>query len=164
VIRVKGVSFNYLQFLWSSIGTIKRTQEEGNFAGALSLAAQLIDYLPESLKGEFKAKSVMIQHSINAIASGSLPQIKQIHDFYVRGIYKTRLLQKYSAAALQGFISELTTKLDNIGYMENTKVVAEGSADSDQQTWLELQERQGQEGKKGSRRKRGSEAPSGSLD
>jgi hypothetical protein len=161
VIRVKGVSFNYLQFLWTSIATVKKTQEQGNFAGALALATELIDYLPTSLKEEFKEKAAKIQHSINMIASGNVPQIKKIPDFFIRGIYKTRLLQKYSSAALSGFINELTTKLDNIGYMENTKVVAEGSADMDQESWMELQER---EGKKSGRRKKGSEAHTGSLD
>ena len=162
VIRVKGVSFNYLQFLWSSIGTIKRTQEQGQFAGALALAVQLIDYLPESMKNEFNKKAVTIKHSLNMITSGKMPQIQRIPDFYIKGIFKKRLLERYGNAAFSQFISELTSKLDNIGYMENTKVVAEGSADGvDGETWLDIQDKEGN--KKSSRKKR-SESASGSLD
>lgn len=161
VIRVKGVSFNYLQFLWSSIGTIKKTQEKGEFAGALALAVELIDYLPESIKNEFSERAATIKHSLNLITSGRIPQIQRITDFYIRGIFKNRILQRYGNAAFQQFISELTTKLDNIGYMENTKVVVEGSADMDGQTWLDQQEK---EGKKSSSRRKRNEAASGSLD
>jgi hypothetical protein len=161
VIRVKGVSFNYLQFLWSSIGTIKRTQEKGEFAGALALAVELIDYLPESIKKEFTERAATIKHSLNLITTGKIPQIQRIPDFYLKGIFKNRMLQRYGNAAFQQFISELTTKLDNIGYMENTKVVVEGSADMDEQTWLGLQEK---EGKKSSGKRKRSGSASGSLD
>lgn len=162
VIRVKGVSFNYLQFLWGNIAIIKRTQEKGQFAGALALAIELIDYLPESMKSEFEDRAAMIRNSLNLITTGRLPQIQKIPDFYIRGIYKHRLLQNYGNAALQKFISELTTKLDNIGYMENTKVVSEGSADGiGEETWLDLQTK---ESKKGSSKRKKPEAPSGALD
>lgn len=161
VIRVKGVSFNYLQFLWSSIGTIKRTHEQGNFSGALTLATELIDYLPKSIKEKFKEKAALIDYSLNQIKTGRIPQLRKIPDFYMRGIYKNRLLQTYGNIALKTFIDELTTMLDDIGYMENTKVVAEGDADQ-QGDWLYVQE---EEKKKGSRSKRKkSEAPTGTMD
>jgi hypothetical protein len=160
VIRVKGVSFNYLQFLWQCIGTIKKTHESGNFAGALKLAAELITYLPESMKTEFKSRADQIEVSINLIRTGKLKQISDIPDFFIRGIYKNRLLQTYGMEALKDFINNLTTKLDNIGYMENTKVVAEGSTEVSEESWLKMQEQaQGQEPKKG-KRKRG-ESPAG---
>lgn len=163
IIRVKGVSFNYLQFLWQCIGTVKKTHESGNFAGALKLAAELITYLPESMKSEFKDRASQIENSINLIRSGRLKQIQDIPDFFIRGIYKNRLLQTYGNEALKDFINNLTTKLDNIGYMENTKVVVEGSAEVDEESWLKMQkEGQAQEAKgKGRRRRKDEESPTG---
>jgi hypothetical protein len=160
VIRVKGVSFNYLQFLWNSIGTIKRTHDQGDFSGALRLATELIGYLPQSIKEEFKEKAAKIDYSLNQIKTGSIPQIRKIPDFYLRGIFKNRLLQNYGNIALKTFIDELTTKLDKIGYMENTKIVAEGDAEAEG-SWIYVQD---EEKRRGKGKKKKNEAPSGTMD
>jgi len=162
VIRVKGVSFNYLQFLWSSIGTIRRTHEQGNFAGALKLATDLIVYLPESIKDEFREKAAKINYSFNQIRAGRILEVQKIADFYIRGIFKNRLLQTYGNAALQQFVDELTTKLDKIGYMENIKTVAEGTAEQEG-TWMEIEEKQGKKITK-KRKTKGEARPTGSMD
>lgn len=159
VIKVKGVSFNYLQFLWSKIGIVRQAQEQGNFAGAMKLLASLIPYLPDSIKDTFKEKAVRIEHSMTRIRTGNVPEIKRIPDFFLRGIFKNRLLQSYGNEAFNQFMDELTTKLNKMGYMENTKIVAQGEAD-EEGDWIEVD----QKSSRGSRKKKKSEAPSGSMD
>lgn len=161
VVRVKGVSFNYLQFLWSQIGQIRQQQAAGNFKGAMALCVSFISYLPDSMKDKFRAKAEHIYMVMNAIQAGNLEQIQEIPDYYIRGIYKNRLLQFYSSEALKTFIDEMTSMLNQLGYMENLKVVAEGDLEGDQD-WIPEQQRR----QKAERRKRRKEKkePQGNID
>lgn len=137
VVRVKGVSFNYLQFLWGGIGQIRQQQSQGNFSGSMEMLSQFLDYLPDSMKEEFRDRAKKISSIMKIIKAGSLTQIQEIPDLYIRGIYKNRLLQTYSHEALSSFMNDMTSKLNLLGYMENLKVVLEG--DVEQQDWIEEQ-------------------------
>ena len=137
VIRVKGVSFNYLQFLWSGIGQVRQQQAAGNYSGAMALVASFISYLPDSIKDDFRDRANHIQEVMDTIKSGSLEVIRKIPDLYIRGIYRNRLLQLYANDALTSFIDDLTTQLNKLGYMENLKVVTEGEAD-EAANWIEI--------------------------
>jgi hypothetical protein len=162
VVRVKGVSFNYLQFLWSQIGQVRSVQSQGNFAAAMKLVTSLIPYLPASMKDEFREKAQRIEESMNTIRSGRLREVQAIPDFFIRGIFKNRLLQTYANAALSKFVDDLTTKLDKMGYMENVKSVPEGTGEvATEDSWLKLQTDKENAGK---RRGKKGDSPTGSMD
>jgi len=129
VLKVKGVSFNFLQFMWSSYGQIKQVQAKRDFATALTLLTELIRWLPDSIKEEFRSRAIQIENSINLIKSGRLPQIQKIPDFYMRGIFKNRLLQSYCDLSFKALIDDLGTKLNDLGYMENVEKITEGVDD-----------------------------------
>jgi len=166
VIKVKGVSFNYLQFLWNGIGQVRQQHALGNYSGAMALVASFIGYLPDSIKEQFRDRANHIQGVMDIIKSGRLEVIKKIPDLYIRGIYKNRLLQLYANKALTKFIDNLTTQLNKLGYMENLKVVTEGEAD-EAVAWIEMDKKRRAEEKKKRRRtkKHGSaDSPSGEMD
>lgn len=129
VVKVKGVSFNYVQFLWNGIGQVKQAQAKRAYSDAITIVTELISYLPDSIKEDFRTEALKIQENIRRITGNNLPQIKKIPDFYMRGIYRNRLLQTYSAQALDSFIDRLTTKLNALGYMESVEHIQEGEDD-----------------------------------
>ena len=160
VVRVKGVAFNYLQFLWSGIGQIRQQQARGNFSGAMSLAGTFIPYLPDSMKEQFRERANHIIEVMNIIKAGRLKQIQEIPDLYIRGIYKNRLLQIYSNESLNKFIDDMTTQLNQLGYMENLKVVREGEAELDPD-WIALYKKEKRQSKRSKKR---DASPTGSID
>jgi len=163
VIRVKGVSFNYLQFLWSGIGQVRQQQAQGNFSGAMSLIASFISYLPDSIKKEFRDRAIHIQEVVDVIRAGSLDVIQRIPDLFIRGIYRNRLLQLYSSEALGKFIDDLTTQLNELGYMENLKVVTEGEAD-EREDWIAIDKKRKAKTKRRRRKKEGTaDSPTGVM-
>lgn len=129
VVKVKGVSFNFLQFMWSSYGQIKQVQARRDYATALTLLTELIRWLPDSIKEEFRKKAIMLETNISLIQSGKLKKIRNIPDFYLKGIYKNRLLQAYSDISFKTLIDDLGSKLNNLGYMENVEKLTEGEDD-----------------------------------
>lgn len=161
VVRVKGVSFNYLQFLWAGLGQIRDQQSKGNFAGSLQLGVQFIDYLPDSLKEQFREEAKKISAIQELIRADALPQLKEIPDLYIRGIYRNKLLQTYSYAALEEYVNGITSALNKLGYMENLKMVKEGDADVDMD-WIAEQERRRKLGEKTKRTRKAS--PVGKID
>lgn len=162
VIRVKGVSFNYLQFLWSGIGEIRKQQAQGNFAGAMAIAAAFIAYLPDSMKDEFRKRAADIRAVMDRIQAGNVPEIKAIADFFLRGIYRNRVLQIFSSEALTQFTDDMTSRLNSLGYMENIKQEAIGEADENVD-WVKMDQRRKAAQKGGRRRKRDS-SPVGNMD
>lgn len=159
VVRVKGVSFNFLQFLWADFGKIRQQQAQGNFAGSLQLIVQFIHYLPDSMKDEFRPKAHKIAQIQELIRNDALPQLREIPDLYIRGVYRNRLLQTYSYAALEQLIDEISTALNKLGYMENLKVVQEGDADG-QLDWMAEANRRARAKRRGKKKS----SPQGSID
>lgn len=124
--KQKGVSFNYLQFLWGGIAQIRSKQGEGDFGSAMKLAATLIDYLPEEIKKQFQDKADQIVRSMNKIAVGNIKKIKDIPDIFQRTVYKHKLLKTYADEALHDFVTELSNELDAKGYMITRQDIIEG--------------------------------------
>lgn len=124
----KGVSFNYLQFLWGSIATIRAKQGEGDFGTALKLAYTLIDYLPETLKEEFGDRANAIGINMERISAGDLPEIRKQHDIFLKIVYKHKVLRAYSNRSLMQFVNDLTRKLDKSGYMIARSSIVEGES------------------------------------
>jgi len=126
--KVKGVSFNYLAFLWSNIGLIRKAQTDGNSEIALKLAATLIAYLPKGIKEDFTKTADEILHSLNMITSGGMKQIADIPDAFQRRRYKQKILRAYSELKLHKLITDLSTTLQERGYMEAVDFADEGFA------------------------------------
>ena len=135
--KVKGVSFNYLQFLWNGIGMIRKSQAEGDFPTALKLIATLIDYLPDDIKDEYRDRANMIIDSMNLIAAGKLVQVQKIPDIFQRHVFQKKLLVNYSIEALKDFVDSLSSTLDEKGYLITSKDFDEGYS----HTWQEPQKR-----------------------
>jgi len=129
VLKVKGVSLNYLQFLWTNIQDVRKVHAQGEYAAALEKITQFIPYLPDSMKDKHADRAGQIQLVMMNIQSDAYPFLKEIPDFFQRGIMRFKLLQNYSRLALEKFISEMTTDLNNLGYMENIKEVEQGDVD-----------------------------------
>lgn len=123
------------------------------------MLGQFIDYLPDSLKDEFRERIKKISNVITMLKAGSIPQIQNIPDYFIRGIYKNRLLQTYSFEALSTVLNDMTSKLNDLGYMENLKTVLEG--DADQQDWMPLHKEQS---KKRKGKKKQPKSPQGIMD
>lgn len=124
--KVKGVSFNWLQFLWNNVGQIRKAQIEGNISLALKETATLISYLPPDLKEIFEGRAKMIRESINTIVTGNLPKLQEVTDVFHRRNLKQKILATYSEEAFDAFINDLTTELNARGYMESVEFVDEG--------------------------------------
>lgn len=127
ITKVKGVSPNYMQFLWRNIVAFRECQTQGDYASSIKLAATLISYLPEDFKKRFEKKAERIVESLNLISSQQLPQIQAITDPFQRHIFTSKLLNTYSFESLNGFIDELASMLEKKGYLEVKSYVPEGS-------------------------------------
>lgn len=160
VTRVKGVSFNYLQFLWKRLDLVAHAREQGNDAVALKLATGMIAWLPKSMKDEFMDESLQIQNNLQIIRSNRLKELQKITDLHERTHKRNWLLAAYSSAALTDFINKLSNKLDALGYMENTKTVTEGTTEGGDGDWAEYYQQNRGKGK--GRRKR-EEIPTGTV-
>lgn len=66
---------------------------------------------------------------LKLIKANGIPQLYKIVDIHQRRAKRNWLLTAYSAASLQSFINNLTTRLDQMGYMENTELKTEGTVD-----------------------------------
>jgi DNA-binding ferritin-like protein (Dps family) len=124
--KVKGVSPNYMQFLWLSIGKIRAIHSEGDWATALNLAVSLIDYLPDEFKDEFGKEVDKVLYNIGLITDYRLTALQNIEDMFQRQFLMKKILANYSKAALSRFIKNLSKKLDEKGYYEIKTHVPEG--------------------------------------
>lgn len=122
----KNVNPQYMTFLWSEIHKFREAQSWGNFAYAMKLAITLIGYLTDDLKEKFEKKADMITNTLNQITSGNVGGINEINDTFQKHIRKKKLLETYANKALNGFITELTSALEQKGYMEHHKNVPKG--------------------------------------
>jgi hypothetical protein len=129
VLKVKGVSFNYVQFLWSGIGQVRQAQQATKYSEAMRIIIELIDYLPNSIKDEFQKRATMISNTMSLIRGSKIDCLRKVPDFYIRGIFKNRILQMYCQKALASFVDELSTKLQSMGYLENVEHIEEGQDD-----------------------------------
>lgn len=129
VVKIKGVSFNYVQFLWNGIATVKQAQSKKMYSEAMRLTIELVDYLPDTIKNDFRGRATQIAATMEMITSNALKCLKAVPDFYIRGIYRNRILQTYCSKAFSKFINDLSDKLNALGYMENVDRIEEGEDD-----------------------------------
>lgn len=129
VVKIKGVSFNYVQFLWSGLGSVKQLQTKQAYSEAMRVIIELIGYLPDSIKSEFRDRAAQIALTMNAVKTGKVKELQQIPDFFIKGIFKNRLLQNYCSRSLSKFVDDLSTRLNEMGYMENVEKIEQGEDD-----------------------------------
>ncbi len=128
--RVVGVSANWLQFLWTNMGIIERYRQEGHYDYALGICADLVDWLPEDLKRQFKPRAETIRHNMEIITTAQLPALKLQTDVLARYAIRKRLLRRYAYAALLDFINKLSLALDEKNYYEFKKYESTGYGSS----------------------------------
>ena len=85
----------------------------GDPAGALKYALGLVDYLADEIKQKFRDKAKKIKAHMQQIEAGT-----QGPYAFNRSLNRNRALQSYAFKMLPTFIDELSTMLDQRGYME----------------------------------------------
>jgi len=130
---MKGISFNYLRFLWNGIAAVRRAQLEGQNGSALEMAATLIIYLPREIKKDFQKKADKIILDIGQIRNGVFQNIAQETNPFMKALAKRRAIEAYACGALPKFLSELTTSLDDHGYYLSAKTWEEGWSHTSQE-------------------------------
>lgn len=118
---VKGVQFNFVNFVWKEVAYIREKERDGNYALALEVACSLIDYLPIAFK-----KSMQPEADNHLKTMENLRQNVKGMDTFTRHIVAQRTLQNYARINLQKFMRELSDFLDKSGYMEKRDDTAEG--------------------------------------
>ena len=111
--RVKGVQFNYVNFLWKEIAYARDLEKTGDYARALRVLISLMPYLPRGIKDKFKDRARKIQETIQQIEANSEGPYA-----FNRSMNKNRRLQIYAYAVYHKFMDDLASELDKRGYME----------------------------------------------
>lgn len=111
--KIKGVQFNYVNFLWKALSKIWELQFEGNYAKALKTATDLIIYLPNAIKKKFRDRIAKINENMRLISQNT-----DGPSLFVKSVSRNRILQRYARTALNSFMDDLCTELDQRGYME----------------------------------------------
>lgn len=124
--KAKGVDFNYRQFFWGNISSIRGSQLKGDYSGALSAMATLVDYLPPDVKKVYSPRAVAIMDAIGDIQAGRIPQLRKFTDVYIRGNKRNQILQIFSSKMLSKFVSDLISTMNEKGYIETLDTTREG--------------------------------------
>ena len=111
--RVKGVQFNYVNFLWKEIAYARDLEKTGDYAHALRVLISLMPYLPRGIKDKFKDRARKIQETIQKIEADT-----QGPYAFNRSLNRNRQLQIYAYAVYHNFMDDLASELDKRGYME----------------------------------------------
>lgn len=126
--QVKGVQFNFVNFLWKEMVAIRELERSGNYLEALRAAVSLIKYLPESFKKSLEKKADTYRESL-AWIEANMQGIDQFNTRFVRH----RAMQQYASLALPDLMDDLSKFMDESGYMERRDDVPEGKS----HTWVE---------------------------
>lgn len=111
--QIRGVQYNYVNFLWRELGKIREAETEGNYAVALERATTLIPYLPDGIKKKFTEKARNIATAINFLANNL-----EGSDIFTTNMAKNRAVQRGARVLLERFVNQLASALDKRGYME----------------------------------------------
>ena len=122
--RVKGVQFNYVNFLWKELAYARDLEKTGDYARALRVLISLMPYLPRGIKDKFKDRAKKIQEAIQQIEAGA-----QGPYAFNRSLNRNRDLQTYAFTVYRGFMDDLGSELDKRDYMEKVKEIRKGRFD-----------------------------------
>jgi len=109
--RVKGVQFNFVNFLWKEISYIRDLEKSGNYARALQALCSLITYAPEGIKKEFREEAKKNSAKLRT-TRGRGPSR------FVQNIKRNEARQLYALSVFNDFMDRFCTTLDKRGYME----------------------------------------------
>lgn len=113
--QVKGVQFNYVNFLWKGISKIWDLQQQGDHITGVEVAINFVDYLPEDIqnKHEFQKKAQEMQTRVK-LARKTVNH----SDIFITNVSRNRYLQNVAKQLLKDFVRELCVLLSKRGYME----------------------------------------------
>lgn len=115
--KVKGVQFNYVNFLWKEIAWIEEKQKEGNFALGLQALVDLLYTVPKNIYDQFKDKVERINREMAWLR---LKVRQDAIDQFNLWVLEPKVLNRYAAGELPVLIREVCNCLDSRGYMEKT--------------------------------------------
>jgi len=115
--KVKGVQFNYVNFLWKEISWVEDQQKKGNFALGLQALVDLLYTVPKNIYDQFKDKI----ERINREMAWLRVKVRQdAIDQFNLWVLEPKVLNRYAARELPVLIREVCSVLDVRGYMEKT--------------------------------------------
>ena len=126
--KVKGVSWNVQQFIWSNLTKVLELKSQGQIVAALETLIDAVLGMPRHFKDDlgFRAEALMRRDSLNKIRLGKLPELQREPDLFRRNRLRTKYLQEYCSLAFTPFFDKITSALDKRGYMEMGDEVDEG--------------------------------------
>ena len=115
--KVKGVQFNYVNFLWKEISWVEDQQKKGNFALGLQALVDLLYTVPKDIYDQFKDK---VERLNREMAWLRLKVRQDAIDQFNLWVLEPKVLNRYAARELPVLIREVCNVLDKRGYMEKT--------------------------------------------
>lgn len=113
--RVRGVQFNYVNFLWKEIAWIKEMEKQGQYQEGLQSLIDLLHTLPKNVFDKF-TDPVSVIHKDIAFLRFKVRDVAL--DWFNRIVLEKKVIQKYARMALTSLLREVCNELDKRGYME----------------------------------------------
>lgn len=125
-VKLKGVSSNYLNFLWQDgLHRIWLYEQAEDYVKALRTLCDLIKYLDKDRQKQFIEQARTIEETLAKIQKGS-----NGHDYFQRRLNSRRQAENYARRQLNQLLPDVTTALDESGYYEVTREVDKGYGSS----------------------------------
>lgn len=112
-VQVKGISFNFLSFLWKAFGKIWELRLEGQYQAALEVAIELLDFVPHDIEEKMQ-KDVEKIREVQAWIRGEI----QAPSDFVKVHNTEKALQIFAAQSLTEFVRKMKRLLEPRGYFE----------------------------------------------
>jgi len=123
--KVKGVQFNYVNFLWKELARIRDLEVQKEYVAAFHLSMSLMKYLPNDIQAKFTKDIENYRNVMRAIPEKVR---SQAIDRFNADIRINDISQQYANKRLELFLSDVCKMLDKKGYMEKTApIVPEGT-------------------------------------
>lgn len=112
---VKGVQFNYVQYVWKSISRIDDMEMTGNHYEALKALLRLLNTVPKDIYEMFDKEVTAIKE---ALAKKRVGAASRGIDWFNKYVVTQRDLNTYAAIVLPDLKRAVCSELDRRGYME----------------------------------------------
>lgn len=115
--QVKGVQFNYVNFLWKEISWITEMEKQGEYHQALRSLLDLFNRLPKEIFGKVQDQAIRIPKEIAFLRL----QVKmRAIDSFNRRVVERRVLNVYARGTLRVMMRNFSDILDKRHYFEKT--------------------------------------------
>ncbi len=118
VLKAKGVSFNYLQTIWTILGQVIKMEAAGDYASAMKMLCVNVNIFTEDVNEALGQEAELIEKGMNLIINNQIPALRAESDLFLRGIKREKLLQFYSCEHLKTFKRKLFAMLESKGYLD----------------------------------------------